>query len=246
MTVLALKLSRAANGVSELHGEVSRHMWQSPLSRHAGGQGSHRPHHQRHSSARLDERHGAAVLAQETDQRRRQRRDRLCSAKNSASDWAARRQSRGILGEDDRPGIRFRRGTLGVALQAAPRTDRIRPPPPAAAEPARHAGRFHPLRPLAESRRADHRLCPPLRHLQARAADFPAVRQHREARARQAAARAVHLRRQSASARRRRQTVHPADHSFEQAQRTRRATWCSSKITTSTSRGRWFPAATSG
>jgi starch phosphorylase len=29
MTVLALKASRAANGVSELHGKVSRHMWQS-------------------------------------------------------------------------------------------------------------------------------------------------------------------------------------------------------------------------
>ena len=29
MTVLALKYSRAANGVSELHGRVSRHMWQS-------------------------------------------------------------------------------------------------------------------------------------------------------------------------------------------------------------------------
>ncbi len=29
MTVLALKASRAANGVSELHGEVSRHMWQA-------------------------------------------------------------------------------------------------------------------------------------------------------------------------------------------------------------------------
>ncbi|MGC9943733.1 MAG: alpha-glucan family phosphorylase [Verrucomicrobiota bacterium] len=29
MTVLALKLSRAANGVSELHGQVSRHMWQA-------------------------------------------------------------------------------------------------------------------------------------------------------------------------------------------------------------------------
>ena len=28
MTVLALRLSRAANGVSELHGRVSRHMWQ--------------------------------------------------------------------------------------------------------------------------------------------------------------------------------------------------------------------------
>src|ERR1700690_1333084 len=29
MTVLALKVSRAANGVSELHGDISRHMWQS-------------------------------------------------------------------------------------------------------------------------------------------------------------------------------------------------------------------------
>jgi starch phosphorylase len=29
MTVLALKLSRAANAVSELHGDVSRHMWQA-------------------------------------------------------------------------------------------------------------------------------------------------------------------------------------------------------------------------
>jgi starch phosphorylase len=29
MTVLGLKLSRAANGVSELHGQVSRHMWNS-------------------------------------------------------------------------------------------------------------------------------------------------------------------------------------------------------------------------
>ncbi len=29
MTVLGLKLSRAANGVSELHGQVSRHMWKS-------------------------------------------------------------------------------------------------------------------------------------------------------------------------------------------------------------------------
>lgn len=32
MTVLALKLSRAANGVSELHGRVSRHMWHSLYS----------------------------------------------------------------------------------------------------------------------------------------------------------------------------------------------------------------------
>ncbi|MCU0771008.1 MAG: alpha-glucan family phosphorylase [Verrucomicrobia bacterium] len=32
MTVLALKLSRAANGVSELHGRVSRHMWHTLYS----------------------------------------------------------------------------------------------------------------------------------------------------------------------------------------------------------------------
>jgi starch phosphorylase len=32
MTVLALKVSRAANGVSELHGRVSRHMWHSLFS----------------------------------------------------------------------------------------------------------------------------------------------------------------------------------------------------------------------
>jgi glucan phosphorylase len=31
MTVLALKGSRAANGVSELHGEVSREMWQGSV-----------------------------------------------------------------------------------------------------------------------------------------------------------------------------------------------------------------------
>jgi starch phosphorylase len=38
MTVLALKLSRAANGVSELHGRVSRHMWQSLYSVKAADQ----------------------------------------------------------------------------------------------------------------------------------------------------------------------------------------------------------------
>ena len=45
--------------------------------------------------------------------------------------------SRRILGKDGRPGLYLRRGTLGVALQAAPRTDRVRPPPAAVAKPAR-------------------------------------------------------------------------------------------------------------
>ena len=34
MTVLALKMSRAANGVSELHGQVSREMWKPLYRRH--------------------------------------------------------------------------------------------------------------------------------------------------------------------------------------------------------------------
>jgi glucan phosphorylase len=61
MTVLALKVSRAANGVSELHGEVSRQMWQclypnTPVEKVPIGS-----HHQRHPSARLDEGHRATV-----------------------------------------------------------------------------------------------------------------------------------------------------------------------------------------
>ncbi len=128
MTVLALKVSRAANGVSELHGEVSRQMWQSLYPEHASRKSSHRSHHQRHPSARLDEGHGAAVLAEETDGDGDDNTSTICHEKFGAR-LGVGRQFRRILGEDDRPGIRFRRGTLGVALQAAPRAGRVRPPP---------------------------------------------------------------------------------------------------------------------
>ena len=47
MTVLALKLSRHANGVSALHGQVSRRMWQPLYPEPARGGGADRPHHQR-------------------------------------------------------------------------------------------------------------------------------------------------------------------------------------------------------
>ena len=53
MTVLGLKLSRRANAVSSLHGEVSRAMWTEPLSRQARGRRAHRPHHQRRPCAVL-------------------------------------------------------------------------------------------------------------------------------------------------------------------------------------------------
>ena len=47
MTVLALRLSRRANAVSALHGEVSRAMWTGLYPRQAGGRSSDRAHHQR-------------------------------------------------------------------------------------------------------------------------------------------------------------------------------------------------------
>ena len=47
MTVLALRLSRRANAVSALHGEVSRAMWTGLFPRQARRRSSDRPHHQR-------------------------------------------------------------------------------------------------------------------------------------------------------------------------------------------------------
>ena len=47
MTVLALKLSRYANGVSALHGVVSRRMWQPLYPQPHRGERADRPHHQR-------------------------------------------------------------------------------------------------------------------------------------------------------------------------------------------------------
>ena len=51
MTVLGLKLSRRANAVSALHGEVSRAMWTGLYPGQAGGRRAHRPHHQRRACA---------------------------------------------------------------------------------------------------------------------------------------------------------------------------------------------------
>ena len=47
MTVLALRLSRRANAVSALHGEVSRAMWTGLFKGKAGRRDSHRAYHQR-------------------------------------------------------------------------------------------------------------------------------------------------------------------------------------------------------
>ena len=49
MTVLGLLLSRRANAVSSLHGEVSRAMWKGLYPGKSGRRRAHRPHHQRRS-----------------------------------------------------------------------------------------------------------------------------------------------------------------------------------------------------
>ena len=51
MTVLGLKLSRRANAVSSLHGEVSRAMWKGLYPGQAGRRGADRAHHQRRACA---------------------------------------------------------------------------------------------------------------------------------------------------------------------------------------------------
>ena len=59
MTVLALKLSAYANGVSELHGHVSREMWKAIWPGLTDRRGADRPRDQRRSSPDLDILHPA-------------------------------------------------------------------------------------------------------------------------------------------------------------------------------------------
>ena len=168
MTVLALKASRAANAVSELHGQVSREMWHSLYPGEVRGRGADRPHHQRHSSARLDERARCAASGSASWDRTgtgtstRRSSGSGCWIPNFVSDeelWALRYVLRRAL-------IEFAR------RRAAP------------AGTAPDAGRLHRLRPAAQSRCADDRIRPPVRHLQTRAADLPELRGDREAGAR--------------------------------------------------------------
>ena len=220
MTVLALKVSARRQRRERIARPGQPPHVAVPLSRQKGRGSSHRPHHQRHSPAGLDEGPGAPFLAAQTD-------GTTSTAgagnhnfgKTNRADWD-KRSTRRILGKDGRPGLSSPTKNFGRCATAL-RRELI--------EFARRRlllqgqrltqGRFHRVRSTAESRRADHRFRAPLRHLQTRAADFPAVRKHREARARQATARAIHFRRQGAPARRRRQTFHPAHHSPEQIQR---------------------------
>ena len=121
MTVLALKVSRAANGVSELHGEVGRHMWQTlypdtPVEKVPIG-------HITNGIHLLGWMKGTVRQIW----RKKLTKDGNGPVKTWHEKFGARLGGGGrlrrILEKDGRPVVRFRRGTLGAALQIAPRTD---------------------------------------------------------------------------------------------------------------------------
>ena len=91
MTVLGLKLSRRANAVSALHGEVSRAMWTGLYPGRERGSGADRPHHQRR--ARADVAGAADVAALRPPPRARlaqqQRRGRASGKASRASTTAS-------------------------------------------------------------------------------------------------------------------------------------------------------------
>ncbi len=149
MTVLALKLSRHANGVSALHGAVSRRMWQPAVPGPPRGGGADRPHHQRRPRA---------LLAGPPDEGpvRPPPRPRLADADVRPGDLAGHRDGRG------------RRAVGGPAGPEGP-ADRLRPPTAGPPDQPPRRGRRGDRRgpPGARPERPDHRLRPPVRHLQA-------------------------------------------------------------------------------
>ena len=184
MTVLALKLSRRANAVSSLHGQVSRSMWT--------GLWTNRPEEEVPIGHITNGVHVPTWLAPQM----RQVYDR-----HLGPDWPQRRGEPGLW-EDDRNDRRRR--ALGNASGAQGPAARLRSPPCGAAGRApRRTGRS-----VAQLRRAlsldalDDRLRAAVRHLQAGEPDFPGPRSHCRAGERSADADPVRLRRQSPSARR--------------------------------------------
>ena len=149
MTVLALKLSRRANAVSSLHGEVSRTMWTGLWPGRRGRSSADRPHHQRRARADLARAADAPGL--------------------STATWGPTGRSSGDPGfwEGDRErsttascGKRTRRSRPGCSTSSAA-ARRCRP------NGAANRRSHRPLAAGAQPRRADDRLRPALCHLQA-------------------------------------------------------------------------------
>ena len=218
MTVLGLKLSRRANAVSALHGEVSR----AYVDRTVSGQDRKTPFRSATSPT--------ACTCPPGWRRRCFVSTTAISAPAGTSTAARRTLGKAIEIVDD--------GELWEThLSLKSQVARIRAPPRrrTGRAPRRVAGNPAPNRPRAESGRADHRIRPPLRHLQARQSDPDGHRNARFDGQRSEAPGAVRLRRQGASARRTRQAGAAADRRVDAQSGVRRTSSSSSRTTTSTS-----------
>ncbi len=217
MTVLGLKLSRRANAVSALHGEVSRAMWTGlypgksedavPIGHITNG--VHVPTWLAPQMFRLYDRHLGTGWHEHSGEAR------IWEGIENVDDgelWETHLSLKSRLLEF----VRRR------AVEQAERRGEARRKSAAA-------------QPRAESRCADHRICAPLRHLQASQSDSGGYRKAGLDGERSQASRAVRLRRQGASARRARQARAAADRGADARSAIRRQVSSSSKTTTSTS-----------
>jgi glucan phosphorylase len=134
MTVLALKASRAANGVSELHGQVSRHMWQSlfpgiPEEKVPIGHITNGIHllGWMKGSVRQFWRKKLTVIASNND-------TAIICREKFGDDWASAVNH-----------AEFWQKMTDPALPAAAGDDRIRPSPPVAPGTPAGCGRLHPF-----------------------------------------------------------------------------------------------------
>ena len=220
MTALALRTSDFANGVSRLHGDVTRQMWEPLLQeREQNGQrplthitnGVHVPTWLSLEMAQLFEHHLGA-------------------------DWRDRQDDAGVLEPRARDS---RRGAVERAHGAEAVPVHVHPPARArsvgAGERQRGGGRRG--RAAARSRSADDRLRAPVHGLQAAGADLQGSRPAHPPAVVAAPARADRVRRQGASGRRRRQASSAADlsprdrsRSTADASRSSTTTICTSRI----------------
>ena len=150
MTVLGLRLSRRANAVSALHGEVSRAMWTRSLSRQ-----------RRRTQCRSATSPTACTC--------RPGWRRKCSGSTTAISGPAGTRHSGEARDLGRNRERRRRRALGNPPQPEIAAAGVRAPPARSNRPSVAANRRKCCKtgPRAQSGRADHRLRAPLRHLQA-------------------------------------------------------------------------------
>ena len=214
MTVLALRLSACANGVSQLHGQHLPPHVERAVAGAAGRGGADPGHHQRRAPAHLD----------------LPRHDRPAGPLPGAALPGGAHQP-GRLGPDRED---LRRGAVPHprAAPGAPGGLRPQPPAPAAQAPRHHRGGAGQRRGRPVPLHPDHLLRPAFRLLQA--GQPPAARPGAPGAAahRPAAPRAAHLRRQGPPPRPGGQGDHPRDHPLRPGPPGAHARSCSWRTTT--------------